>query len=714
MRRPWLAPLFVIALGGWIGAGAAPALGADPLAPATFLYSGGEQTYVVPSGVTRVGITAAGAPGGSTTTEELLTVPGGPGALVSGYVNVTAGETLFVEVGEAGGNGGHGDVAVFNGGAPTMAPNTGSDAPSGGGGASDVRLCPMGATDCHISGIPDSPSSRLVVAGGGGGAGGCLRRAKRAMNCGIGGAAQQAGGIGTGKVEGNPGHGGGAGTKAHGGAGGAGSPGDPGAASGADGLAGAFGTGGAGGYSDPPGQFGEGGGGGGGGWYGGGGGGQGAATGCGPHGCPDVAPGGGGGGGSSHFANGAVQRTTTLAAAGAGPKVVITPAFAPTVTPSCPSQNLAHAVITCTVTVAGQHITPTGTVTWKVTSGAGAFKSRTCQLDADGHCTVLYRAAGGPPPTQQTLQASYAGDDANLPAVGSTGLTVNEPSADLAIAQTSRHTETGIAFDIVVTNRGPASATNVVVTDALHSGGITTISTASSPSASCITITITGADRARQCTLSALAPDSTWQLAVQVNGGPPGSNVSSDASVGGADPADPIASNDAKTSAGSFGPVANLQTRVAIGAGPNDGQAVTVPTITNLGPNIAHGLSLDIDLTAGTATATVGIGTCSSATPPAGFAFALHCTRPDLPVNQQWRAHVLVSGTNGAPVAVVAQVSETGSYDPNPTNDRAAGAATFAPTSAVGAPGTSWLVFSNGHKAATAVYKIESAKATKT
>ena len=79
-------------------------------------------------------------------------------------IPVTAGETLWVEVGSNGADGINvGGPAVFGGGG---AP--GSDA-GGGGGASDVRTCSETATSC--SGGGTSLGSRLVVAGGGGGAG---------------------------------------------------------------------------------------------------------------------------------------------------------------------------------------------------------------------------------------------------------------------------------------------------------------------------------------------------------------------------------------------------------------------------------------------------------------------------------------------------------------------------------------------------------------
>jgi hypothetical protein len=195
----------------------------------TFNFTGGEQTYTVPTGVDLLHVLAvggAGAAGGP---------PGGPGASVSAELPVTPGEVLYLVVGGNGASGG------FNGGGAHGA-GEGPDGSGGtGGGASDVRTEPIAE--------PGSLSSRLVVAGGGGGGGG--------NGGGEGGAAEHPGA----SFENT--HGGGAGAANGGGPGGAGGYG------GANGEGGSFGQGGAGSNSRGAG------GGGGGGYYGGGGGGGG-------------------------------------------------------------------------------------------------------------------------------------------------------------------------------------------------------------------------------------------------------------------------------------------------------------------------------------------------------------------------------------------------------------------------------------------------------
>ncbi len=231
-------------------AGASTALAVSLVTSATaqaaaFSYTGGEQTYTVPAGVNEVSINAIGAAGGTAAIPP-QTYPGGRGAMVSGVVDVTPGETLYVEVGGVGSN----PAGGFNGGGNGAAGAGASWV--GGGGASDVRTLPI--SDGMIS-----LNSRLIVAGGGGGAPG-------------GGDAGQPGGSGS--------AGGGAGTQTSGGAGGC-----PASNLGCGG-AGTLGQGGEGGYSGTGAdqRFG---GGGGGGLYGGGGGGA------------DLTVVGGGGGGSS-------------------------------------------------------------------------------------------------------------------------------------------------------------------------------------------------------------------------------------------------------------------------------------------------------------------------------------------------------------------------------------------------------------------------------
>lgn len=124
-------------------------------AQTTFSYTGTVQTYTVPSGVTTIGIDAAGAQGGNSFASN-----GGNGGRVQANLTVTPGQVLSIYVGgqgaagpsssgtrAGGGNGGGGEGGNGNGYG------------GGGGGSSDIRT---GGT---------ALSNRIIVAAGGGGGG---------------------------------------------------------------------------------------------------------------------------------------------------------------------------------------------------------------------------------------------------------------------------------------------------------------------------------------------------------------------------------------------------------------------------------------------------------------------------------------------------------------------------------------------------------------
>ena len=270
---------------------AGPGSASTDAGTAVFSYTGGEQFYTVPAGVTVVRIAAIGGTGATGSSSSAGAAPGGAADQVQGDLPVTPGEQLFVEVGGSPGQPGAGG---FNGGGDSR--NGGG----GGGGASDVRTCSRGASICPAAN--DTLTTRLLVAAGGGG-GGSEGLGGTAPG-GSGGAARQSG-----TWAGEPPFGANQG-----------GPGSPGtASSGGDvnqennvpshGSPGSFGSGGAAST-----DAGQGGGGGGGGWFGG------AAGGT----STDGLPGGGGGGGSSYAAadaqNVSIQIATSIA-----PSIAITP-----------------------------------------------------------------------------------------------------------------------------------------------------------------------------------------------------------------------------------------------------------------------------------------------------------------------------------------------------------------------------------------------------
>ena len=117
----------------------------------TFVSTGREQIFTVPSGVSALYVVASGGRGGDAGLEL-----GGLGATATGDVHVTAGQVLYVEV---GGNGGArtSPSGGFNGGAAGGVSTAfeGSQSGAGGGGASDVRTVSDSATG--------SLGSRLVI-----------------------------------------------------------------------------------------------------------------------------------------------------------------------------------------------------------------------------------------------------------------------------------------------------------------------------------------------------------------------------------------------------------------------------------------------------------------------------------------------------------------------------------------------------------------------
>lgn len=267
-----------------------------------FSYTGQEQAFTVPPGVTSVSVQAIGASGGGGSSGTA----GGSGGTATATISVTPGTQLYVEVGGNGAGGG------WNGGA--FKPGWPS---SGGGGASDVRALARSE--------PTTLLSRLIVAGGGGGAGSTYT----GVAGGAGGSAGAAGQPGGGTGGGGPGQ---AGTQSAGGSGG--SAGDAGATGGGTGI---LGTGGAGGQGPITETGNPVGGGGGGGLFGGGGGGGGSGSGTG---------GGGGGGGSSYAPGG----TVGVAAPGTPPSVTITYTTPPTGLTTDP----VTAVSPTTATLSGQ------------------------------------------------------------------------------------------------------------------------------------------------------------------------------------------------------------------------------------------------------------------------------------------------------------------------------------------------------------------------
>ncbi len=258
----------------------------------TFQYTGKEQSFKVPSGVTKLRAEASGASGPSQGGSSCY-FTGGNGGIVKATISVTSGETLAIFVGGEGtgdtSNCSPGYEGGFNGGGNGASEKYCLNG-TGGGGASDVR---QGG---------DELGNRVIIAGGGGG--GAI--ANSVFNAGDGGdGGANVGAKGTGVPVG--GDGGTGGTQRHGGKGGASNFSIPGE----KGHRGKLGIGGAGGNGQSAGC----GGGGGGGYYGGGGGGGSDGA--------SAAGGGGGGGGSSYIEPGAASTQNQRGAAPPGNGLIV-------------------------------------------------------------------------------------------------------------------------------------------------------------------------------------------------------------------------------------------------------------------------------------------------------------------------------------------------------------------------------------------------------
>ncbi|MCW2798667.1 MAG: hypothetical protein JWQ70_139 [Aeromicrobium sp.] len=144
-------------LAATVATGANQAAAADPTTTVTFT-SPGEHAYTVPTGVTRVDVTAIGGEGGGDPAGNAQQP--GRGASVIGTLDVTPGQILYAVVGTSASRGNPGQNG---GGEAGGAGAVCAEVPGAGGGATDIRTIPLDQ--------PGTDESRVLVAGGGGGAG---------------------------------------------------------------------------------------------------------------------------------------------------------------------------------------------------------------------------------------------------------------------------------------------------------------------------------------------------------------------------------------------------------------------------------------------------------------------------------------------------------------------------------------------------------------
>jgi hypothetical protein len=179
-------------------AGAAPSCTGTTTVTCTFSFTGDNQAFTVPSGVTRMTIDARGAQGGGVVPD----VMGGLGGEATETIPVVPGAVLEVRVGGMGANYGSGSSGGFNGGGNGQGGFFGG---GGGGGASEVEGLIVagggggGANLTSGTGVPAAGGS------GGGLAGGDGVDPNGGPSAGKGGTQNGAGAGGTGTVPGLPG-----------------------------------------------------------------------------------------------------------------------------------------------------------------------------------------------------------------------------------------------------------------------------------------------------------------------------------------------------------------------------------------------------------------------------------------------------------------------------------------------------------------------------
>jgi len=133
----------------------------------TYNYTGSNQTFTVPSGVSSFQVYMWGAGGGGASSDNSsvrISGDGGAGGYVAGTLsNYSAGQTFSILVGQ-GDNASAGNTAVMNyGGGGAGTDNNNSQGPGGHGG---------GRSEISIGGGSNTPAgTRILVAGGGGGGG---------------------------------------------------------------------------------------------------------------------------------------------------------------------------------------------------------------------------------------------------------------------------------------------------------------------------------------------------------------------------------------------------------------------------------------------------------------------------------------------------------------------------------------------------------------
>jgi uncharacterized repeat protein (TIGR01451 family) len=321
---------------------------------------------------------------------------------------------------------------------------------------------------------------------------------------------------------------------------------------------------------------------------------------------------------------------------------------------------------------------------WTCTTPAvGASGTVTCshaglQPGASGAFTlVVATTAGGT--IGNTASVSITGNDPNSANNSATATTtVTAQNADMSVTKSGPVSITlgsgNITYTVLVTNNGPAGATNVVLTDTLPAG-VTFVSV--SPTGP----VCTQAAGVVTCNLGALISGGSATVTIIVTPTTAGTSLNT-ASVSATEP-DPTPANNTATASTTVNPSADLavtKTDLPDPVNVNANLTYTI-TVTNNGPSAAASASLSDALTAGVnfVSLTSAAGwTCT--TPAVGANGTVSCTNPSVGSGVSGVFTLIVTPTAAAAASIsnTATVSATTS-DPNAANNSASAQTTVRP-----------------------------------
>jgi uncharacterized repeat protein (TIGR01451 family) len=257
-------------------------------------------------------------------------------------------------------------------------------------------------------------------------------------------------------------------------------------------------------------------------------------------------------------------------------------------------------------------------------------------------------------------------------------MTTQVGGADLAITKTTSsataNAGTPLTFTIGVTNNGPASAFNVVVTDTLPVG-LSFVSSTNTCTAVAGTVT---------CNLGSIAPGGSTSFDIQ---GAVGSAVASGTTLTNtatvkSDQQDPVASNNTATASVIVTAQADLQVAKVCkpdSLAPAGTSAFCTITVTDNGPSDAQNVTLNDSIVANNAfqitSVTSSLGTCSFA-PGTVTSNNVACTLGTLAAGTSASITVNFTSSSASDVNDTATASSS-TPDPNTANNSATGHVSF-------------------------------------